>query len=1251
MTATTNSFSSILAQFARLQTQTLEILRGLSEAVGSNADNVTLEFSTADDEKVVYQVPSFGFIESQLNRIDRTLEQIMGLDGSDANIRTSDGSFKKIIQSRLVGSPGKMSGLQVPLNFEYKNNWFFESFLSPSLYTSVDITPFVDNSADKVLIKRMILNLESQEEIDYFNDTYKGRNNISYENLLIDLQNRGIEFFVDEDVNDLPLSVLRYEGNFDVFKYEDIDYTNPDGSVSKRRKYYLDKLTYSDILSNILDTVDLKVNDRLVVGDSIYQIEVIDKDNNAIIPKRISGFESITVGTDVLRIYSNKFSVKEAQIGLGFDEHQVVFFKSVDPNFNIVSTEWSDGIAFYSNELEISTSQGTRTLSEFYKSQVADFGLQFISAAKDKLIPSIYGNVPDPPTLNENNFKVTRINDHKLDTSEVVSINNKAADKLKIQSEISEIEKSIETKKEELSNKKFNSEAERRGTKNDLDSLTREKTSKSKLYTSTVEELAVLSKDKPAVLDEPKYRIRGFFEIPEPKQNDKTGDQNVIQFIVEYRYIRADGSSTNTKQYDFTDSQGQTLRGSYSNWVKIKSDIRSKEYDEETGLYVWADEDIENPEINNINQIDIPISKGEQVEIRVRSVSEAGWPINPILSEFSEPVIIGFPEDLLSEDEATNAIKQANDEMIRVSFQQELDARGLDLHLSRAFSSGEKYFAHDTESIASGFFTNEGNVINLFEKLKSLENEINLLRAKVDDIRGSLSVSLLDSNGEKIFIKNNSKVDIFAGYYKDFVDLLPVGEKKGAIITTSYTLMLENSESNPLELISRLPGGLGERLPNTVDPSGTASLTNNNKWVNDAIVPPDKDYNTARRYDLVPIVNNSVDSSETNNASKISSNFFQSQQLMSQFIYSRYTDVGLKSKSGDLYYDAGGKSVESRYSGTYEPRKRSLFPNNSVNLENASFVWDYVEGYDINNNPIGNGKLSRFCIHTLHPLINDGQATPFNQLQNPGFTLNGYIEDDVFGNIPFSNSEEALPAFKHSLGINIQNLPSTVVEGKDATKIKGSKKMQLNYRNNWNELGSDNWKTHFLDGTEVDEITYPYQIAAGSYNASTNNQYILPDKFGFTENDRYLIGVDTCGSYLYMAPATFGQLLVDGTDNRALKILESGESNAIQIPVLFQFRMTDFHGEGNTGIGIIGGYDPSANAQVTSLRNKINLTYENSIGLDIYTKGETTFSFDLNFAVKYRRESLSQKTDSIGNKVSSTRQQISVNKSQIRNLR
>ena len=188
MAETTNSFSSVLAQFTRLQTQVLEILQGMTEAVGTSAETVTLEFKTASGETVTYTIPSFGYLESQIQRLDSTITKLMGLDGSDANIRMPDGSFKKIYQSRLINAPNRITNVPVPGSFEYKNNWFFESFLSPALFIPVDISAYVLPDADKILVKRIIVNTDTEDEKEFFDQKYKGRNDISYESLITDLQ-------------------------------------------------------------------------------------------------------------------------------------------------------------------------------------------------------------------------------------------------------------------------------------------------------------------------------------------------------------------------------------------------------------------------------------------------------------------------------------------------------------------------------------------------------------------------------------------------------------------------------------------------------------------------------------------------------------------------------------------------------------------------------------------------------------------------------------------------------------------------------------------------------------------------------------------------------------------------------------------------------------------------------------------------------------------------------------------------------
>ena len=141
-------------------------------------------------------------------------------------------------------------------------------------------------------------------------------------------------------------------------------------------------------------------------------------------------------------------------------------------------------------------------------------------------------------------------------------------------------------------------------------------------------------------------------------------------------------------------------------------------------------------------------------------------------------------------------------------------------------------------------------------------------------------------------------------------------------------------------------------------------------------------------------------------------------------------------------------------------------------------------------------------------------------------------------------------------------------------------------------------------------MTYPTSYPVNDYNE-------LPEKFGFVDNDRFLVGRKTCGSYMFLAPSTFNQLNVNGIDARSTKTVNTGDDNAIIIPVIFQFRMEDYHGTpGGAGAGIIGGW---FNGTAPT-----NLTYGRRIGIDIYAQDEPAFSFDIQVSAVYKKTSLSQ---------------------------
>src|SRR6185369_627516 len=84
----------------------------------------------------------------------------------------------------------------------------------------------------------------------------------------------------------------------------------------------------------------------------------------------------------------------------------------------------------------------------------------------------------------------------------------------------------------------------------------------------------------------------------------------------------------------------------------------------------WLKEDLTNPEEINTNQIQVAISRGENIEIRVRSVSEVGYPFSRSVSEWSETLVVPFPAELINDTE--NIVETSRNEQILVKFNRQL---------------------------------------------------------------------------------------------------------------------------------------------------------------------------------------------------------------------------------------------------------------------------------------------------------------------------------------------------------------------------------------------------------------------------------------------------------------------------------------------------------------------------------------------------------------------------------------------------
>ena len=1133
-----NSLSDIFDNLIRLTNNSLEIQQANTKAIISDSDNILLELTDSNGNTKSMSIPSWGDIQNRLNSLEGIVNILTGGTDIKAQFRLPDGTYRRIVEYKSDIAPQSFNTFNVPQSFTTRNNWFFESLLNPSLIVPLDIPNSYSDDISKVFVKRVILQISNDQQIEIWENDIKSKNDLDLNDLINLLDSNGISYFIDDNIMDLPLNVLKYNGVFDVLSINNFSIVENNQSILKT-KYRLNKITYNDSILNTLDTLQLQIGDVLIVGNNTeYRIDEIDITTNEIVLSLIYGSEGVKIGSSIFKLKSEKSNIRTIDVMIANDEKQIIFIKGVDREIHIASENWSKGIAFDSNELTITTDSGVQRLDDYYNNSVFDLGKQYLELAKEKTIPSILGLTPNAPTLTRENFKVVQINTHATNTTQSDSVKAKYSESVKLDSEIKALNKTIEQKKQVLNQNEFASLSERNTARNEFNSLISEKAVKVTEYSSILTELTTISKDNAEFLVSPKYRLRGYFPIPDPKFQIKTGNQEVIQFEVQYRYLRQDGNNDGVISYKFNDTDSTERNASFSDWISVKSDIRTKKFDSDKGYYVWDVVNVEDAEIVNINQVDIPISKNEKVEFRVRSVSEAGYPINPKLSPWSESLIIEFPNSLNVGSETNFIAAQSDSENVRVKLLEELNSRGLDLLLAQTFTSNDKTYFLSSDSVNSGYFDQNGIIISLFQKLQEYENRIASLENKLISVANILKVFLVDDNGVSREVANNETITLNGGIYSEELSNTTnpnaSDSESGKIVTKRWNLILQNNGASVIELAALFPGAFNSDLDINQTEFDYQKRLYHNAPIN---------ISGLEESDIVsPQIGNDF---KTKNDSKINISNFQTKQVKSQFIYVRNSDVSLT----ENYYE--------NYTGSefwFEP----LIP--STLIPNAN-IWN---GNVLNGIPQGGGDLTEFSIHVDHPNLLDPN---FIQLTNITDRM-AYLLRPIDTSLP-QNKASGYPKIRHSQFFNLTS-----------NETNGTKQLQY-----------------------IQANTSAIHTDVNLGNLNSTNGFMYASKQGFFENDEYLCGNKTCGSYLFLSSDKIEDTFVNGTDSLARKNLQSNSS--ISFSIVFQYRMTD-------KLGNIGGQNP----------NPLNLTYRKKIGIDIKTNNQTMFSFDIDVSSKFKRDNL-----------------------------
>jgi len=792
-----NTFVSLAEQLALLNKNSIEVMTKLNDVVTNRNSVVNVSLMNSDGTVSSYQFPTVGQLKNEIDIANRNIRKLSGLADSSAYV--SDGTtMRKVYVDDLNREPEPIDNLNNITRFIPINNSFFEALSNPMLTVQLDLTGKIDRKVSKVLSRRYIIEFQKDSDGNFttdglasrqdFENNFLNRNDISVEDLTAWYENpKNYGIFrsdqpYDEQVFDLDYDQLQYFGIFDVIGIDN-------DTINKKLWYVLGSITYYDYSGN---TRQLSIGDELIINkkDSATKWRVNEistaKSNFRVILERVEGLEPVPVLLKSLKIYSPEISKKTIKVSIGYDEYNVIFVKPINTDANIISSTWSYGTSFYSNDLVLDTNE-TVSMTKFYNESVFDYGaLLRDMIVKD--IPSKYGEAPNVPVLDSGNFKVIQINKHLTDTANSTKIKELHSQKTSVKSQLEQLSDAIAEKTKEISTKQYKSTSDKQAAQNQLSSLVNQQTSLTKLYTSIVNQI---SAENAGISDDaPKFRIRGFWSFPEPVIVNTAGQQikqEVVQFKIQYRYSAKGGSEPTTEGFklnltetfytnatstgDISDqtkaylnpsvsTQNSTVTGYFSNWNQMLTDSRQREYNKALDVWTWKVEDVSDANTPNINQLDIPIQQNEKVEIRIKSISEVGWPNAPIESDWSDILIVEFPDDLAQVGgENTLILEEAKNEQVYTQIESKFNSKGLTTHLQQSYYVNDLYIAHADVNLSTSFKDTAGNVIMLNQYLKTLTDRITALEEIVLRAKGELIVKLF-RNASDIKIDNGAAVNV-----------------------------------------------------------------------------------------------------------------------------------------------------------------------------------------------------------------------------------------------------------------------------------------------------------------------------------------------------------------------------------------------------------------------------------------------------------------------------------------------------------
>ena len=830
------NINDCLEQLIALTKENMNILTALNESFYAKKDHVSVQV-----EGVQFAIPSFLSLESKIDTLQQNLENVLNAPKTGEAFTYFDGTTQKIELSGYASTPTHVD-LSAVKQFGVESNNIFKDFMTPNPYVRLDISE-IPNSIKHVNIKKVVLRnnelISKVQSLYNTVDLLEPSLQINYTDLYKILYNyvKDTDYVAYDSIRRLPVRECDSYGIYDITSIRDV---YQDENLDEHYELVLNHdLTYT--IANGTISRNIVPGDYLITNNDKVQMIVEEVyPGTCTIKVRIlyGGYANLcdktSANTDLYRLKFYKTStldrMKYIDEPIEEDVHICVFIAPVNDTTNI-QAPWGTGLYINTDKLIDEDGVSFRDYYNKYVNNVGDalFAITHMmsdDSQVEKLNQERFDVLSKvTPTFNDGDLVVTQINKHLNDSSSVQHIRGLYNQKVEYKNQLDTLQSSINQVQEQLSTISFNDTTNTRSVYEAQ--LSEYNTRRRELVASlqsVVNEISESANSSDVPIENAKYRIRGFMDIDTFETANP--DVKVIKLDVEYRYKNRNKFTGNAETI------GDYI---YSDWNKMSSIYRKINPVMSNGKITYVLEDLnEDRNVISFNQLDIPISQGEIVDVRYRYIYNLGYPFVEFTSSWSSIKSVEFPSEYLANIEILDIISENNDDIRKNQYLGLMEQYGLIEHAGDMIQDQTIKYFHQPEHIASGFYTEERRIIPLRDKLSEIVGNLTDLQTEVYGAIGdSLLVTMSDGIVEQE-VKSNIVNTFKTISYSDNDNRIEIDNDlvSGAWSTDlkfayrQLTLTLYNRGDYPIKLHSLFPGDYNVELL-----SGTSSKFDVNNYI------------------------------------------------------------------------------------------------------------------------------------------------------------------------------------------------------------------------------------------------------------------------------------------------------------------------------------------------------------------------------------------------------------------------------------